>query len=163
MTHRPCRAHPALIPLPVPPALCLRQHFLEFRLSPTSTEVTHIRRQKRCKRVVRQSCFTCQAALHTHWFRRRALTALLSGKPISVSWRSAISSTLSSSSSSSMAAHTQTKQSSDALQPHTNPCVNGKACVKFKPRSLSHPFFCFCPQFATSSCNSLHSARSGSD
>lgn len=95
----------------------------------------------------------------THWFSRRALTALLSGKPISVSWRRAISSTLSSSSSSSMAAHTQTKHSSDSLQPHINPPVNAMACVKFNPHSLSHPFFCFCPQFATSSCNLLHSAR----
>lgn len=51
-------------------------------------------------------------AWDTYWFKRRALTALLSGKPISVSWRKAISSTRSSSSSSSMARDKNGKVSS---------------------------------------------------
>ena len=56
---------------------------------------------------------------HTYWFSRRALAALLSGKPISVSCRRAASSTRSSSSSSSMAVgQTRLREGSGRARPH---------------------------------------------
>jgi hypothetical protein len=59
-----------------------------------------------------------------YWFSRRAFEALLSGKPISVSCRKAVSSTRSSSSSSSIAeekdkaCHEGIPESFEAPQPH---------------------------------------------
>lgn len=55
----------------------------------------------------------------TYWFSRRALAALVSGNPISVSCRRAASSTCSSSSSSSMAAgQTWHREGSGHARPH---------------------------------------------